>query len=383
MRRSLLTLSAIAFALAGTSARADVVAKTEIGFVSRNTVEVAAKPEVVWAALITPSGWWNPQHTYSADAANLSLVPVAGGCFCEKLPLAKDAAKGAPAGSVEHMRVIYVVPGTAVRLTGGLGPLQSEAVSAVLTITLKPTEKGTRILFEYVVGGYMRYSTDQIGPAVDKVMLEQLGRLALKIDPTATGRGTLVPAGPPAPPPAGGADKAPKAPLVGPPAPKPAPKADTVSPPATEDPADKARGAEAAAALESIVAPKKPAVAAPATKPAAAAPAPAPAPAAKAAPAAVAAAAPAPPPGNYVERTLGLRASGKALEYFDPAAPEVPVAVAFASPRLAADFAAKVAAFQADPANKGKAAVCSCTGRVETVAGMPVFAIIDAAVTSR
>ena len=62
--------------------------------------------------------------------------------------------------------MIHAAPGRVLRLSGGLGPLQSEPVGGVLTITLKETVTGTRILWEYVVGGYMRYKCDEIAPAV-------------------------------------------------------------------------------------------------------------------------------------------------------------------------------------------------------------------------
>jgi uncharacterized protein YndB with AHSA1/START domain len=374
MRRFHIAFTAVSLALACAPAQAEVVAKSDIGFVSRNTVEVAAKPEAVWAALVLPSGWWNSQHTYSADAANLSLAPVAGGCFCEKLPAPAGAPAWAQPGAVEHMRVINIEPGKAMRLSGGLGPLQSEAVDGVLTITLKPTDKGTRILFEYVVGGYMRYTTDQIGPLVDKVMLEQLGRLALKVNPVAVGRGNLagppVPAGPPAP---GG-----KAPAVIAPAPaatvpapvppaRPVPPAPKAAAPAAQAPkpvaapvpeideaADKAKGAEAAAALDALAAPKFVPVPVPVT-------------------------APQPVPAPYTTRTLLMLEPSAGKQWVDEA--RSPVAVSFgtaAGARLAAGLAPA-----ADPANKGKVAICSCTGRMEVKDGKPVFAIIDAAISFR
>lgn len=43
--------------------------------------------------------------------------------------------------------------------------------------------KGTRILWEYVVGGYMRYKTETISVAVDKVLGEQLGGLTRLVGP--------------------------------------------------------------------------------------------------------------------------------------------------------------------------------------------------------
>ena len=164
-------------------AAAEVVAKTETGFVSRNAVEVKADPAEAWKALIAPNLWWNAEHTYSGVSANMYLDAQATGCFCEKLPAAKDAPPGARGGSIEHMRVIYAAPGKVLRMAGGLGPLQSEAVGGTLTITLKPTVSGTRILWEYVVGGYMRYKTDEIAPLVDKVMNEQAVRLAKHLGP--------------------------------------------------------------------------------------------------------------------------------------------------------------------------------------------------------
>lgn len=170
-----------------TPASAEVIDPTETGFVSRLAVEVKAAPADVWKSLIAPNLWWNKAHTYSGDAANLYLDAQAGGCFCEKLPLGKDAAPNSRNGSAEHMRVIHAAPGRVLRLSGGLGPLQSEPVGGVLTVTLKPTVAGTRILWEYVVGGFMRYKVVEIAPAVDKVLTGQLASLAAHVDPSVEG----------------------------------------------------------------------------------------------------------------------------------------------------------------------------------------------------
>lgn len=178
--RSSVVGALILLASLNSPAAAEVVRQAPQGFVVRATAEVAATPEQTWTELIAPSRWWNPRHSFSGDAANLSLTPVAGGCFCERLP----SANGRDDGGVEHMRVVNVEARRVLRMAGGLGPLQSEAVSGVLTITLKATDKGSRILFEYVVGGYMRYTTDEIAPVVDKVVGEQLSRLALALDPS-------------------------------------------------------------------------------------------------------------------------------------------------------------------------------------------------------
>lgn len=158
-------------------ARAEVMARDERGFVIRQTVEVKAPVADVWRTLVKPATWWSSEHTFSGEAFNLTLDPVPGGCFCEKLAGARDATPG----GVQHMRVVYVEPGRALRLTGALGPLQSEALLGTLTVTLKASDRGTRILFEYVVGGYMRYRTEQIAPAVDRMFAQQATRLADKL----------------------------------------------------------------------------------------------------------------------------------------------------------------------------------------------------------
>ena len=183
-------------------AYADVTVQTDQGFVSRNVLEVAGTPAAVWKRLLVPSSWWSSDHTFSGDAANLALDPVPGGCFCEKLPAddadaPKVAKPGTPRpaarGGVEHMRVVYVDREKALRMVGALGPLQSEAVNATLTVTLKAVDGGTRVIFEYVVGGYMRYPADKIAASVDTVMGNQLISLAEKFGPVAARPATGAP----------------------------------------------------------------------------------------------------------------------------------------------------------------------------------------------
>lgn len=169
--------------LAAVPAQAEVVSKSDAGFVIRVAAEVTTPPAETWRKLVNPALWWSSQHTFSGDAANLTLDPVPGGCFCEKLPVSKDAPKGQPAGGVQHLRVVYVEPQRAIRLTGALGPLQSEALLGSLTMTVKPTEKGSRILWEYVVGGFMRYNVNDIAPAVDRMLSGQIAGLAEKLGP--------------------------------------------------------------------------------------------------------------------------------------------------------------------------------------------------------
>jgi uncharacterized protein YndB with AHSA1/START domain len=158
----------LALMLAATPAAADVKIG-ESGFVVENKAVAAAAPDAVWAALVAPARYWSPDHSYSGKAENFTLDAKAGGCFCEALP---------SGGSVEHMRVVFAMPGNTLRLVGGLGPLQSEGVAATLTWALKPVPNGTEITQTYVVGGHMRFDVPATAPLVGQVLNEQLTRLA-------------------------------------------------------------------------------------------------------------------------------------------------------------------------------------------------------------
>ena len=165
-----LTLAAALLAL---PAQAKAIDQNEIGFTVAHTAQVAATPEDVWKMLRTPEKWWSKDHSWSGDSANFWLDSQAGGCFCEKLP-----GEGGAVGSVQHARIIFARPTELMRLSGAFGPLQGEAVTGTLTIQIKKTDAGAAIRFDYVVGGYMRFKTAELAPAVDEVIAEQLRGLA-------------------------------------------------------------------------------------------------------------------------------------------------------------------------------------------------------------
>jgi hypothetical protein len=160
-------------------AYAEVKSQSDTGFISGHSAEVLAKPDEVWKRLIAPKDWWNAEHSWSGSVAGFSIDPKAGGCFCELL---QDKAKDGTVktrGSVEHMRVIFADPGKVLRMQGGLGPLQSEAVLGTLTIAMEPakTGAGTRLSFSYVVGGYARFPVGRIAASVDTMLAEQFASL--------------------------------------------------------------------------------------------------------------------------------------------------------------------------------------------------------------
>lgn len=156
------------------------------------------------------------------------------------------------------MRVVQAYPESALRMVGNLGPLQSEPVTGVLTVAISKVDKGTRIVWEYNVGGPMRYEVPVISKAVDGVMGAQLAALAKPLVVVAMPSSTTARpvAGPPAAMPAPAAAK---------PATAPAAKPLTTPPPKP-----------AAVILAPATAPKP--VSVPAAKPAAPIPAPKPAP---------------------------------------------------------------------------------------------------------
>ncbi|MBL8657999.1 MAG: SRPBCC family protein [Altererythrobacter sp.] len=163
--------------------RAEVAETTADRFVTRATASVKTPPLATWLALTRPADWWNGEHSWSGDAKNLTLTPQGGGCFCERIPVGDSGNSSAMEGSARHAEVLQAFPMRVLRMSGGFGPLQGEPVSGVLTITLKEVPGGTRILWEYNVGGPMRYKITDIAPAVDAMMSEQLKRLQAHLGP--------------------------------------------------------------------------------------------------------------------------------------------------------------------------------------------------------
>ena len=170
--KKLIPLAALASLSVAAPTSAEVVPSSGGGFASSHSATVATDLQQTWRALVHPEDWWT--HSWSGEMRNFTLDPRAGGCFCERLPPTVD---GFGPGSAEHMRVVNVQPGQMLRMVGALGPLQSEGLSGTLTVTLEPVEQGTRITWEYVLGGQSRIPLDGIAGVVDSVQAEFLGGL--------------------------------------------------------------------------------------------------------------------------------------------------------------------------------------------------------------
>lgn len=166
-------------------AQAKVIEQGEDSFVTRDKVVVKATPFETWVALLAPGKWWNDSHSWSGESDNMYISAQAGGCFCELLPMPEGAPEGVRRGSALHMTVLQANPPQVLRMRGGLGPLQGEPVDGVLTITISPGDAGTTVMFEYVVGGYMRFKAADIAKAVDGVMSQQLHGLGKLLGPIA------------------------------------------------------------------------------------------------------------------------------------------------------------------------------------------------------
>ncbi len=149
---------------------AEVVHAEAHGFHVSQSVQLVVPPAQAMNAFTNVAGWWSKDHTYSGDAANLSLEARPGGCFCERFP------KG---GGIEHLRVTYVQPGQQMILTGALGPLLREAVTGVMDVSVAKVAGGSRLTLSYKATGFAGGDAQKFAPMVDAMLAEQVKRYRL------------------------------------------------------------------------------------------------------------------------------------------------------------------------------------------------------------
>jgi hypothetical protein len=166
---------ATAVAALSVPAHAEVKSASASHFEVEGKAIVAVPPAAAYAMLGRVGDWWSAGHTYSGSTANLVMELRAGGCFCERTP--KDG------GTIEHLRIVQARPGTLVRATGGLGPLQGEALIGTLTWSFKAVPGGTEITQNYSVSGRSRTSLETLAPMVDRMLAEQLEGLRKRLAP--------------------------------------------------------------------------------------------------------------------------------------------------------------------------------------------------------
>ena len=156
------------------TSNAEVATATPTGFLVKRELAVAAPSAKVFTSLTEIGRWWNPEHTFSGDAHNLTIDLKAGGCFCERL---------ANGGSVRHLEVAFYEPGRVLRMTGALGPLQANGLAGSLTLTVREAAPGNSVIaMSYSVGGFTVDGLDKMAGPVDFVLGEQLTRLKSLIE---------------------------------------------------------------------------------------------------------------------------------------------------------------------------------------------------------
>ncbi len=147
---------------------AEVLSSSANGFHLRQSVTLPGPPDSAFASFGKIEKWWSPDHTYGGDASRLSLQLRPGGCFCEQLA----------SGGIEHLRVNYVDSPKRLVLTGGLGPLLYEGVTAVMDVRVEPSGTGSKVTMDYKAAGFASGGADKLAPAVDGVLAEQIKRFA-------------------------------------------------------------------------------------------------------------------------------------------------------------------------------------------------------------
>lgn len=136
-------LAALAVLASASSAAAEVVARTADSFTLRYEMGAEIDPSDIPGTLAEVGRWWDSAHTYSGDAANLSVDMTPGGCWCEKL---------ADGTQFEHAKVVSIAPDRIV-FDAPFGPLNGKATKAVLTVTWPPANAGWTPTWEMVVEG--------------------------------------------------------------------------------------------------------------------------------------------------------------------------------------------------------------------------------------
>lgn len=163
LRRELLRIVPLLIAGLALPLSAEVLESDDGRFVSAHEINVNASPTRVFDALKEEVGaWWDPAHTYSGDASNMT--------FDLEFLLLEAWEENV----VWHMSVDVLQPPKLLRLSGGLGPLQPLAVAGSMTFEFEESESGTRLSYRYVVHG--RGLREWAEP-VDRVMGGQLQRL--------------------------------------------------------------------------------------------------------------------------------------------------------------------------------------------------------------
>lgn len=154
--RTLIISAALIFGLA-TPAAAEVVSRSEDAFTLKFSARTEYGPGRIAGSLAGLPHWWDPAHTYTGDAANLSLDLRPGGCWCEKLADGTD---------FDHGRTVSTTIGE-IRFHAPFGPLRGTATRADLTVAWTLVDRAMEPTWTFVVEGP---GVGAMAGAVDGVM---------------------------------------------------------------------------------------------------------------------------------------------------------------------------------------------------------------------
>lgn len=152
-----------------TSAMAEVITAAPSHYTLKHKAPSSMPPSELWDRLTQPASWWHPDHTYSGDAANLTLRLEVGGLWEENWN----------GSSVLHGTVLHVVPGSKLQINAPFGPLKDIGVTVIWTIDIEAKGTGSMVTFTEVANGSNYSKLDELSGAVDYVKAEAIRRLTV------------------------------------------------------------------------------------------------------------------------------------------------------------------------------------------------------------
>ena len=173
MRTSIIASAMLLAAIAGPAA-AEVVDRGPHHFLLQFDTPLTATPEAALASVGEVAQWWDPAHTWSGDAANLTLPIQMGACLCEAMP---DGT------TFQHGRVTSLFPERSIGLHAPLGPLKDLATRAALVFSWSELSGGPALAMVFLVQGE---GVGAYADAVDHVMGVQFSRWAAYLQPAST-----------------------------------------------------------------------------------------------------------------------------------------------------------------------------------------------------
>ena len=154
--RMLSTTVALMLGLASPAA-AEIASRSDDAFTLTFSARTSYGPGRIAGSLEGLPHWWDPAHTYSGDAANLSLDLRPGGCWCERLADGTD---------FDHGRTVSVTFGE-ILFHAPFGPLRDRATRADLTVAWSLADREMEPSWTFVVEGP---GVGAMAEAVDGVM---------------------------------------------------------------------------------------------------------------------------------------------------------------------------------------------------------------------